>query len=262
MPPSSSSATYASPVTYATSNSSIDMIAMREDTTNPIILGSSQPPPNKPQDRSSPAIAYNDPQKLAQSLPPKRELPFCRPAVKRSHTAIERQPSFSQDVFQQRTRPSTDIYSNRAVEQPTRPSKVIRLKYPTSLLPTPNAGQKTISSSIQAPQAQSSVQPVASQYVPPQYVSPADNRALGEEPDTRLGVPRGGQQPEPPQAIELSSYKFAPTAERMAWLDNWICTHVADDSFLQLCQDIEGTWRRIALGECPENSPGNMSGSR
>lgn len=47
---------------------------------------------------------------------------------------------------------------------------------------------------------------------------------------------------------DLSSYLSAPTRERTIQLENWICAHIEDDGFLQLCQDVEGVWRRIALG--------------
>lgn len=48
---------------------------------------------------------------------------------------------------------------------------------------------------------------------------------------------------------DLSSYLSAPTRERTTQLENWICTHLEDDGFLQLCQDIDGIWGRFALGK-------------
>ena len=48
---------------------------------------------------------------------------------------------------------------------------------------------------------------------------------------------------------DLSSYISEPTQQRTAKLQNWICEHIDDDAFLQLCQDVEGAWVRIALGK-------------
>lgn len=49
-------------------------------------------------------------------------------------------------------------------------------------------------------------------------------------------------------AADLSSYISAPTEERMASLETWICKQIEDDGFLELCRDIEGIWQRIAFG--------------
>ncbi|CAK40610.1 uncharacterized protein BO96DRAFT_337468 [Aspergillus niger CBS 101883] len=41
-------------------------------------------------------------------------------------------------------------------------------------------------------------------------------------------------------AADLSSYISAPTEERMASLETWICKQIEDDGFLELCRDVEG----------------------
>jgi hypothetical protein len=51
-----------------------------------------------------------------------------------------------------------------------------------------------------------------------------------------------------PIETDLSSYLASPTAERTMKLENWICRSIEDDGFLQLCEDVEGIWRRFALG--------------
>ena len=46
----------------------------------------------------------------------------------------------------------------------------------------------------------------------------------------------------------LASYLSAPTPERVAFLENWMCELIEDDKFMALCQDVESTWRRFAFG--------------
>lgn len=47
----------------------------------------------------------------------------------------------------------------------------------------------------------------------------------------------------------LEQYIASPSAERIAFLENWMCELIDDDKFLALCQDVEGTWRRFAFGK-------------
>lgn len=47
---------------------------------------------------------------------------------------------------------------------------------------------------------------------------------------------------------QLSAYLGAPTPERIAFLENWMCELIEDDGFMALCQDVEVTWRRFAFG--------------
>ena len=47
---------------------------------------------------------------------------------------------------------------------------------------------------------------------------------------------------------ELSQYVKSPTAERTAFLENWMCELIQDENFVTLCEDVEATWRRFAFG--------------
>ena len=69
----------------------------------------------------------------------------------------------------------------------------------------------------------------------------AENMTLREEDAQRQDLA--------PTLANLSSYLSAPTAERTKSLENWICQHIEDDGFIQLCQDVESIWRRIAVGK-------------
>lgn len=51
-----------------------------------------------------------------------------------------------------------------------------------------------------------------------------------------------------PLATALAEYVSAPTAERMSILEGSMASAFEDDRFIQLCQDLEGVWGRIAFG--------------
>ncbi|KAM5443754.1 hypothetical protein MferCBS31731_000998 [Microsporum ferrugineum] len=47
---------------------------------------------------------------------------------------------------------------------------------------------------------------------------------------------------------DLSSYASHPTAERSDLIESWVCQQLQNDSFITLCQDMEGVWKRLAFG--------------
>ncbi|KAI9745762.1 MAG: hypothetical protein M1835_002565, partial [Candelina submexicana] len=61
-------------------------------------------------------------------------------------------------------------------------------------------------------------------------------------------VARHAGRPSPMQAIDLSAYAAQSDEDRLAQVDNMICDYIMDDDFLKLCEDVESSWRRIALG--------------
>ncbi|KAI9702777.1 MAG: hypothetical protein M1836_007991 [Candelina mexicana] len=61
-------------------------------------------------------------------------------------------------------------------------------------------------------------------------------------------VARHAGRPSPMQAIDLSAYAAQSDGDRLAQIDNMICDYIMDDDFLKLCEDVESSWRRIALG--------------
>jgi hypothetical protein len=61
-----------------------------------------------------------------------------------------------------------------------------------------------------------------------------------------------GREPAPIAAgaeDQLAEYLAHPTAERLAFLENWMCELIEDEQFMTLCQDVESTWRRFAFGQ-------------
>lgn len=47
---------------------------------------------------------------------------------------------------------------------------------------------------------------------------------------------------------DLAAFAALPEAERLAVIDAEIIDCIGDDNFLQLCEDVEKSWKRIALG--------------
>ncbi|KAL5046902.1 hypothetical protein BDW71DRAFT_207053 [Aspergillus fruticulosus] len=52
-----------------------------------------------------------------------------------------------------------------------------------------------------------------------------------------------------PAPTDLAKYTSEPTAERTANLQAWLCAHLEDPNFLQLCEDVEGIAERFYLGK-------------
>ncbi|KAL5001889.1 hypothetical protein BDV10DRAFT_158960 [Aspergillus recurvatus] len=52
-----------------------------------------------------------------------------------------------------------------------------------------------------------------------------------------------------PMPANLAKYTSEPTAERTANLQAWLCAHLEDPNFLQLCEDVEGIAERFYLGK-------------
>jgi hypothetical protein len=49
-------------------------------------------------------------------------------------------------------------------------------------------------------------------------------------------------------SADLASYLAAPDSERSVLVESWICQQLENDGFLKLCEDLEGVWKRIAIG--------------
>ncbi|KAL4895240.1 hypothetical protein BDV59DRAFT_200478 [Aspergillus ambiguus] len=238
--PSSSGTTRTTPTDYTAPTYS----------SQPHTLGSllhrdpAKPIPNTPSDcvhgnaenRPLTSIPYQDVQSLDQVLPPKRELPFSKPPMKRLRTDFERPSTFNIDSGAYGPETLTDVCQHKRPSTstsftthgptpyqkvpPPKASKIITLKYPPVSLPATKPGGR----------------PVAN----------IENKSDGNDANDRTVCK---EQPLASLASsDLSSYLSAPTKERTVQLENWICSHIRDDGFLQLCQDVEGIWKRIALG--------------
>lgn len=55
-------------------------------------------------------------------------------------------------------------------------------------------------------------------------------------------------RPAPVDIFETPGYATASDEERQSMLNDWICDNLENEDFLQLCKDMEHSWRRIGLG--------------
>ncbi|KAJ5662048.1 uncharacterized protein N7477_009664, partial [Penicillium maclennaniae] len=203
----------------------------------------------KASSRPASTPAYHDESQLNRMLPPRRELPFAKSGKRKSRAASASERTFEHLVLES----STEREANALRYQGADPLN--KTKAPSrhdSYVPDsqPEAQSQPFPST-QQPQTRGSpeLQPSAA---PRQDIHRTMVR--GESPehaDTQLVqtqeyVPTYGNT-----SIEnqLEQYIASPSAERIAFLENWMCELLDDDKFLTLCQDVEGTWRRFAFGQ-------------
>ncbi|RMJ21585.1 hypothetical protein PHISP_07540, partial [Aspergillus sp. HF37] len=51
-----------------------------------------------------------------------------------------------------------------------------------------------------------------------------------------------------PIPAALIKYLSAPTLETTSDLEDWVARAIENDTFMRLCWDAEGYWRRVAFG--------------
>ncbi|KAE8419112.1 hypothetical protein BDV36DRAFT_252548 [Aspergillus pseudocaelatus] len=208
----------------------------------------------------STATICHDFQALNQLLPPKRDLPFTKqPAKKPCSTLLPRPSTISQTGDAYKTIPNTATQSN--LSTPVLPlkhiatekmqnSRVITLKYRPSS--QSQLSQEKLTHS-QVSYRHNLTQPIITPHILPEttHQSPLviqqDTPLLNQRPTIKSS--RQEPQHKLPTEADLSVYMASPTADRTRKLDNWICRNIEDDGFLQLCEDVEGIWRRFALGK-------------
>ncbi|EAW16001.1 uncharacterized protein NFIA_053470 [Aspergillus fischeri NRRL 181] len=205
--------------------------------------------------KPSTTAACHDITILSQLLPPKRELPFSKPPAKRSRTT-PKEPSTS---TQSQTLSAGDqiptTTGNDAATAAPPSSQAPGTKKPTPKRKTATTGvlKRSITSVppltlAEEPPTQP-IQSISSLAQPATIPGTQQVHIYGQNPDfessNNIGHWREQQDPTP---ADLSSYLSAPTQERTARLENWICQNLENDGFIKLCQDVEGIWRRIAFG--------------
>ncbi|KAL5357457.1 hypothetical protein BJX96DRAFT_16419 [Aspergillus floccosus] len=215
--------------------------------------------PSELEKRPFTSTTYQDPQTLDNILPPQRDLPFSKPPAKRSCTDIGRPSAFGHAAGEYRAVSSIDIHNNRPntttpctshdVSQPYRSkplakgSKIVTLKYPTHPLPETTSNGQPINANCNSYTPSLNTPPL---YLQRPSMANTENNTDGSH--ARDSASRRERQTAPFILSDLSSYLSAPTRERTIQLEDWICANIEDDGFLQLCQDVESIWRRIALG--------------
>lgn len=221
---------------------------------------------------------------LNQILPPKRELPFVKPAAKKPRNSTQRTPrkpttfslpssARSETSGLQRSVPicsqeaktvqpdgDHNITNESRVLHPPRPQENNALPHPFEHLPP--SGQPSLPNS-NPPNPKSlnieqallpATSPInAQERSVPTPVAANNNNAPSP---THPQVSQPSNPPPLPEnrnagtitSSDLSSYLQTPTPERSALIESWICQQLQDDGFLTLCEDMEGVWRRIAFG--------------
>ncbi|KAL4817526.1 hypothetical protein BDW67DRAFT_183783 [Aspergillus spinulosporus] len=160
-------------------------------------------------------------------LPPKRVLPFSNRAAKRS-------------------RPSPGA----AEKAPP--------KYPgTGTADTSSSPPKSKKAASTQRAAKGRKPPKKDQTILPSSATPED---LTKSPDQQITISTATAKttstPEAPfehaglpTPANLAKYTSEPTADRTASLQAWLCAHLEDPNFLQLCEDVEGIAERFYLGK-------------
>ncbi|KAL4922252.1 hypothetical protein BDW62DRAFT_172102 [Aspergillus aurantiobrunneus] len=176
--------------------------------------GKSKPP--------STSAGYHD-----LDLPPKRTLPFSNPDAKKS-------------------RPASKAADNAFANPPI-------TETPSSLpKPRKEGGPRAAKGKRKPKPPQGTTPPPLG---PPSSATPitTPKQAITTNTPTATFINESPIEPKPttllPTPADLAQYISNPTKERTATLENWICTHLEDDNFLQLCVDVEGIWQRFALGK-------------
>jgi hypothetical protein len=236
-------------------------------------VGLSQPPhastfphtSSKEQDPPSSQLstisAIHDVDQLNQMLPPKRDLPFSKPSTRKPQAAsltrtAQKNPQSALSASSQNTEPTDD-------PQPDPQPRVVE---PNTYSALPDSDSQLLSQTSACPEASQSLllyeDPTISQKIAPICKSAEQtpqvpcvqntshtqdsltNSNSNDNPASKPNNKAPGQTED-----HLAQYLSSPTAERIAFLENWMCELIDDDSFMTLCEDVDGTWRRFAFGQ-------------
>ncbi|KAJ5835734.1 hypothetical protein N7447_001760 [Penicillium robsamsonii] len=217
--------------------------------------------PDLPSSQLSTISAIHDIDQLNQMLPPKRDLPFSKPTSKQPRAASLTRTT--QKGSQSAPSPSS---------QPTEPTKDSE---PRPYLPVvesnthsgvPDSDPQIFSQTNPCPEPS---QPILFNEEPPvsqntalicesaeqlsQVPSPHNASHTQNNPTTsncnHNPVSKPNEKDPAVTEDHLARYLSSPTTERIVFLENWMCELIDDDSFMALCEDVDGTWRRFAFGK-------------
>ncbi|KOS43344.1 hypothetical protein ACN38_g5731 [Penicillium nordicum] len=223
--------------------------------------------PDLPSSQFSTISAIHDVDQLNQMLPPKRDLPFSKPTTRKPQAAnltrtAQKHPQSAPPPSSQHTEPTKDpqpdplpdtqplvVESNTYSALPDSNSQLLsqtnacpEASQPLLLYEEPTASQKTApvcESTEQTPQVPRVQNTSHSQDNLTNSNSNSNDRPAIKPNNTARG----------PTEDHLAQYLSSPTADRIAFLENWMCELIDDDSFMTLCEDVDGTWRRFAFGQ-------------
>lgn len=217
--------------------------------------------PEPPSSQLSTISAIHDVDQLNQMLPPKRDLPFSKPTTRKPQAAsltqtTQKHPHSAPSPGSQHTEPTKDpqadpqpfmVEPNTYSALPDSDSQLLsqtnacpEASQPLFLYEEPTASQKTapvcesVEQTPQVPRVQNTL------HTQDNLTTSNSNDNPASKPNNKLtGLTED----------HLAQYLSSPTAERIAFLENWMCELIDDDSFMTLCEDVDGTWRRFAFGQ-------------
>ncbi|KGO41139.1 hypothetical protein PEX1_021320 [Penicillium expansum] len=217
--------------------------------------------PDLPSSQLSTMSAIHDVDQLNQMLPPKRDLPFSKPTARKPCAAsltrtTEKYPQPVPSPSSQHTEPTKD-------PQPDLHPLVVK---PNAYSKLPDSDSQLLSQTNPCPEASQPLllheEPPASQNTGPicQSAEQTSQVPSGQNAsDTQKNPTNSNSNHNPaskpsnksPVLTEdhIAQYLSSPTAERIVFLENWMCELIDDDGFMGLCEDVDRTWRRFAFGQ-------------
>ncbi|KAL4955293.1 hypothetical protein BDW69DRAFT_182682 [Aspergillus filifer] len=185
--------------------------------------------------RPSTSMGFTGYHDIESQLPPKRELPFAAQEAKRKRPTANETDKAS---------PKASVRDGPSAPSSQKPKeKIVVLRTtPTTAIP-PQPAPDTTKNRV-ASRTPSSHVP-QNQLEQATIQSPAMTTAL---PSTTRNIPVDTKSEHLPTVADLASYITSTTEARTARLEGWLCAHIGDDNFLQLCEDVEGVWQRVAFG--------------
>jgi hypothetical protein len=212
--------------------------------------------PDPPSSQLSAISAIHDVDQLNQMLPPKRDLPFSKPTAKKPRAAARTTQGHPQSAP-----PPSPQPTEQTKDPEPRPPLVAE---PNAHSGVPDSDSQLLSQPNPCPEASQPLllyeehpasQPTAPICEPAERTSqvPSVQNKSQTQNDLTNSNNNSASKPNGKDTASaedhLARYLSSPTAERIVFLENWMCELIDDDSFMALCEDVDGTWRRFAFGQ-------------
>ncbi|KAL4909007.1 hypothetical protein BDW74DRAFT_174227 [Aspergillus multicolor] len=163
-------------------------------------------------------------------LPPKRVLPFSNGVAKRNRPKPTPTPAKKASTNQCARSPKANGISSSPTKS-TRKPPAPRTTKGTKAKAGPRKTQSTPSSK------------------PLEELFNSPNKGITINAEKTTATPQTLFEQLPIATPEdLAKYALEPVEERIAGLQSWLCAHLEDPNFTQLCEDIEGVAERFYLG--------------
>ncbi|KAJ5435114.1 hypothetical protein N7491_005709 [Penicillium cf. griseofulvum] len=199
--------------------------------------------PDPPSSQLSAVSAIHDVDQLNQMLPPKRDLPFSKP------TAKKRRAASLTRTTQEHPAPPPSYQPTEPIKDPEPRSNLV--VEPNIHSGVPDSDSQLLSQPNPSPASQNTALTCEPAEQTSQVPS-VQNTSHSQNDLTNSNNNSTSKPNDKDPALtddHLARYLSSPTAERIVFLENWMCELIDDDSFMALCEDVDGTWRRFAFGQ-------------